>query len=241
MGVYKDMCGLVFGQITVVADSGQRGKNGDVLWECKCSCGSVVLRRAASLNPSMKSCGCLNRVVKPPKTGRVPKYNTPTNGEFLLFHRSWSSMLQRCRSSHTDYGGRGITFTQEWEDYDAFARDMWASYVPGYTIDRIDPNGNYCRENCQWIPLAEQARNRTRRTDNVSGVTGVAFRERDNGWRAKVKELDGTDTAKFFSLAVYGDSAFRLACEWREENIKRLNNEGANYGPLHGKEKKCNT
>jgi len=63
-----------------------------------------------------------------------------------------------------DYGGRGISVCDEWQDFSAF-RD-WAlasGYDPNLTIERKDNDGNYEPSNCCWIPLKDQAKNRRRR------------------------------------------------------------------------------
>ena len=78
----------------------------------------------------------------------------------------WRSMLQRCYYKNNDnykwYGGRGIRVCEEWsESVSAFAD--WA-YANGYndslSIDRIDTDGDYCPENCRFVPMKDQARNR---------------------------------------------------------------------------------
>lgn len=78
----------------------------------------------------------------------------------------WAAMLSRCRNPNNprfgNYGGRGITVCPEWLDFRAF-RD-WA-HLSGYrddlTIERKDVNGDYCPENCTWIPGRDQGRNTT--------------------------------------------------------------------------------
>lgn len=83
-------------------------------------------------------------------------------------------MKQRCGDPNTrsfkDYGGRGITVCDEWaHDFVAF-RD-WAlanGYTDELTIDRKDPDGNYCPDNCRWATRAEQNRNQRRHKKGAS-------------------------------------------------------------------------
>jgi hypothetical protein len=105
---------------------------------------------------------------KPISTGY--KGFVPTHGESRTqLYRTWIRIRQRCHypkfTQWDDYGGRGITVCDEWlNDFPAF-RD-WAlanGYDPHLTIERKNNDGNYEPSNCDWIPLAEQAKNRRRR------------------------------------------------------------------------------
>ncbi len=68
--------------------------------------------------------------------------------------------------SYPKYGGRGIKCL--WKSFDEFKHDMFASYASHVkkfglkqtSIDRIDNNGNYCKGNCKWSTLIEQANNK---------------------------------------------------------------------------------
>lgn len=77
----------------------------------------------------------------------------------------WLEIKRRCESNkskqYSNYGGRGISLSQEWHDFSKF--DLWASatgYKKGLSVERVDVNGNYCEENCTWVPMSEQAKNR---------------------------------------------------------------------------------
>lgn len=76
----------------------------------------------------------------------------------------WRNMRNRCKypsaRNYSNYGGRGITYDSRWDSFEEFHKDMGESYEEGLTLDRIDVNGNYCKDNCRWIPLSEQARNK---------------------------------------------------------------------------------
>ena len=90
-----------------------------------------------------------------------------THGEsYTRLHSIWADIKTRCLNpnclSYKDYGGRGITICPEWtNDYITF-RDWSLSngYKEGLQINRINNNGNYEPNNCNFVTIQENTRNR---------------------------------------------------------------------------------
>ena len=79
-------------------------------------------------------------------------------------YRAWNLMKRRCLNKNTkeypNYGGRGIKICDRWiHNFSNFLDDM-GKKSKGCSLDRINPDGDYCPENCRWADWWEQERNR---------------------------------------------------------------------------------
>ena len=87
-----------------------------------------------------------------PKRGRTPTVV------------SWTSMKQRCDNKKSPdyhrYGGRGISYQDSWRLFNNFLADM-GERPEGTTLDRIDNDKGYCKDNCRWAIIETQSNNKS--------------------------------------------------------------------------------
>ena len=92
-------------------------------------------------------------------------------------YQVWQGMKARClnpnNKHYANYGGRGITICNDWiNDFNQFVQDM-GERPQGYSIDRINNNGDYTPNNCKWSTKKEQQRNR-RITKHIT-IAGIDY------------------------------------------------------------------
>lgn len=155
----NDLTGKTFGRWTVLhqvkrpPNPNRIGKRRSTpsVWACICACGSEHFVLGYTLrNGSSLSCGCLQRT------------HTMTGSRM---YRIWSNMKRRCYNStnpmYKYYGGRGIKVCDRWlHSFENFLSDVGFLPSPELSLDRIDPDGDYCLENCRWADAKTQSQNR---------------------------------------------------------------------------------
>lgn len=114
-------------------------------------------------------------------------------------YSSFTLMKQRCfnknNPSYKNYGGRGITVDARWlgtDGFNNFLEDM-GERPKGFSIDRIDNNGDYSKDNCRWSDIHTQASNRR----NSNKFVGVSYIKSDNNWQAHLM-IRGKRYCKYF-------------------------------------------
>lgn len=188
----KNLTGERFGRLIVLSRA--KNKNNRVMWLCQCDCGNKTTVQSNHLSDgSTSSCG---------------KCADARNSR--LYRSVWNKIFQRCYNrnnrDYKNYGGRGIKVCDEWRDFIVFRN--WAN-ANGYdetapygacTLDRIDVNGDYGPNNCRFVNLTMQCRNKqynhfvsykgeTKTISEWAEITGISanalYNRFNRGWSAE--------------------------------------------------------
>lgn len=151
-----DLSGLRFGRLTALKATGER-KNRSPVWLCQCDCGNTVaVPRQSLVSYSTQSCGCLRAYLAEQKEQAQNIHHSRA-----VLYRVWADLFRKCTNpeyeNYANFGGRGVKMCAKWlENPDTFidwslANGYDTSAPEGHNaLDLIDPNGDYCPENCFW-------------------------------------------------------------------------------------------
>ena len=138
----------------------------------------------------------------------------------------WQGMKRRCYNKgfkqYSSYGGRGIKVCDRWKNsFASFIQDM-GERPDGYSIDRIDNDGDYSPENCRWASRRTQSLNR--RDTRIVTINGVDYKAH------VLSELSGLKTDTIMERAKKIDSLEELL-----DPERRVFTEGLRMSPNFNK------
>lgn len=172
------LTGKRFGRLFVIKKAG-KNKSKSILWECLCDCGNTKIVIGSNLRSGdTKSCGCLF------------KESLTTHGMIgTPVYKTWEMMIQRCYNANYDsykfYGGRGIIVCDKWLKFGRFFEDM-GERPDGLSIDRVDNEKGYFKDNCIWATQTQQIRNRRIQKRNSTGIVGVWWSKQRQRYVAEI-------------------------------------------------------
>lgn len=173
--------GNKYGLLTIISEGPKADyMNKRQVW-CKCDCGNENLTLVTTNNlvsGNTSSCGCVG--IESRKTHGMSHTRT---------YQIHEGMLRRCKPELAEdfpyHAGKGITVCEEWYFFENFYKDMGEA-PEGMSLDRIDVNGNYCKENCRWATNSVQGYNKGLDPNNTSGKSGVSFYTNQGMWSAEI-------------------------------------------------------
>ena len=204
-----DLTGKRFGRLIGVKFS-HKTKKRDYFWVFKCDCGNNKTINSNSVRRGLtKSCGCLSRET----TSILKKKHGLSHTKA---YEVWNNFMGRCYNkkdpNYKNYGERGIRVSEEWKDFENFYRDM-GNPPKKKTLDRIDNDGPYTKENCRWTSMSNQILNKRHRPSNT-GIRNISYSKRDSLYCVSIKRNKISSKKSFKRL--------EDAIKWKEETIKKL-------------------
>lgn len=184
-----DLTGHQYGRWSVLSRAPNQGEK--VMWNCRCECGAVKPVQAGRLRFfDDPPCGCMPNNLK---------HGMLKSREYS----SWKAMRARCLNptdkDWPNYGGRGISICDEWDDFSVFFSDM-GHRPEGQTLGRMDNAGNYTPSNCRWETPTQQQRNR-RGGLNVQAVRQIRKLVADGLPHSKIAKRFGVTRSNISHIA----------------------------------------
>lgn len=178
--------GNKYGLLTIVSEGPRAEYRGKRQVWCRCDCGNQELTLVTTNNlvsGNTSSCGCVGEASR--------KTHGMSNTRTYQIHEG---MLRRCKPELVEdfpyHAGKGIKVCADWNprlggSFEKFFEDMGEA-PDGMSLDRIDVNGDYTKENCRWATNSIQGYNKGLDPNNSSGKSGVSWYTQNQKWSAEI-------------------------------------------------------
>lgn len=135
-------------------------------WYVKPTAESLGIDRS-TVNKLMVKFGIEKRRIRGERPNR-PEWSCCDKNDFIKARNTWYKMVKRCyqisNSDYANYGGRGIGVYVAWKNsldvFYNYCKTLDNAFKPGFTIDRIDNNGNYEPGNIRFASHKVQCNNK---------------------------------------------------------------------------------
>ncbi len=196
-----------------------QNRNTKSIWLFRCRCGVEFDTHAAAVKRGLtRNCPVCRKVTK-------SKNKTIHGGTGTPEHNTWKAMKHRClgKNSHNydRYGGRGISVCERWLSFENFFADMGPKPGPGFSIDRINVNGNYEPGNCRWATNVEQQSNKRRPGGGQAGVTVPKKLTWEQVREIRLSPLTNKELSVIYSVTPSNIGYIRANRIWKNDPLKQ--------------------
>lgn len=206
----KDLTGIKYGRLTAL-EFLYKTESRQYFWLFQCDCGNTKkINKASVVKGATRSCGCIAK--------EMAEEKNKTHGmSKTKIYNVWNNMMKRCFNNkdpaYKNYGGRGIIVSDRWLIFENFFEDM--GHPPkNMSIDRVDNELGYSKENCRWADRSMQNTNKRPWKESTTGIINITFSERDQLYNVGIKRYGKRYRKSFKNI--------EDAIEWKEKTLKEL-------------------
>lgn len=152
---FVDLTGKKFTDWTVISlDEPKTKEKRESYWVCKCKCGTIKTLLGGNLRSGKStSCGCS-------RIEMIQGYKLSEHPLYWVYKSIQNRCYRKTDKSYHNYGGRGIKMSKSWyNSFNQFVVDMGQKPTPSHSIERLDNEKGYSKNNCKWGTPKEQGNN----------------------------------------------------------------------------------
>lgn len=139
-------------------------KNRCMHYIVKCLCGEEMIKNAPQIRKNKQCYKCSRKQQTANGGTRRTHGACSSSSDLFKTYQARHYMIKRCRGKTVkdkkNYVDRGIKVCERWlESFENFLKDMGRK-PDGFSLDRIDNDKGYFKENCRWTNIKQQNDNK---------------------------------------------------------------------------------